>query len=425
MNQVPDLGQPFVAFAETVERDRWNLRLRLDVIPESKARLLSQATAEGVDEIVAFTPGLIVTVHARGEAKRFLDDAAGGRVEEDCWYDLGFGYRARDEMEVGLFAGPDPEDAEVPASIARFAHNPNLQANLHQVFQPRRNELVDTQEVMGLLSGIKRAARVLVYDVGQGNANALCDDDNTPLAYFDLGGGCYADRHTYPPSARQRFCWKHDPPVVLSHFDLDHFYSATLDQSAWEQTWIVPGGQHYGRTAVELLANIRARGQVRFWTAGTWHVNVPGLSVLRPGAHEPGRNKSGLIARVELPTPGGAGPWPVLLPADVPFSVVSKGAPASMQGLRALVATHHGAARCNVGPPPGTGTVAFSAGFNNSFGHPIPAARGHLAGAGWARSLETQTAPSPSTGNIVFGPTSGLHPPPCGASACTLTPRQQ
>ena len=47
-----------------------------------------------------------------------------------------------------------------------------------------------------------RADAAAVYDVGQGNANALLESSGMPVLYYDLGGGVLGNRHTFPsPSA--------------------------------------------------------------------------------------------------------------------------------------------------------------------------------------------------------------------------------
>lgn len=67
---------------------------------------------------------------------------------------------------------------------------------------------------------------VSVYDVGQGNANSLCDQNETPLLYYDLGGSVQKTRLQLPSGAdglmlRGRSC--HRPvtlglgPLVLGH----------------------------------------------------------------------------------------------------------------------------------------------------------------------------------------------------------------
>src|SRR5579871_3626379 len=64
-----------------------------------------------------------------------------------------------------------------------------------------------------------------VYDVGQGNCNAILGGNHFthhPILYFDMGGGVLNNAHTYP-NALGSLCGFMHPPVVLSHWDWDHW----------------------------------------------------------------------------------------------------------------------------------------------------------------------------------------------------------
>ena len=60
--------------------------------------------------------------------------------------------------------------------------------------------------------------RVVVFDVGQGNCNAIVGADGKVLAYYDFG---YSNDGR-PPATPTRLCFCDRPMIVLSHWDKDH-----------------------------------------------------------------------------------------------------------------------------------------------------------------------------------------------------------
>jgi hypothetical protein len=55
--------------------------------------------------------------------------------------------------------------------------------------------------------------------------------------YFDLGGAVNGNLGTFPPELR-RFCFSTHPPVVLSHWDWDHWSSASRGGRDVESTGV-------------------------------------------------------------------------------------------------------------------------------------------------------------------------------------------
>ena len=84
-----------------------------------------------------------------------------------------------------------------------------------------------------------RINAVKVLDYGQGDCNAVVDDQGHPILFFDMGGGKHTGSRTHP--------WHNDwagqtcknnkldlalkPTVILSHWDGDHY------STAWYITW--------------------------------------------------------------------------------------------------------------------------------------------------------------------------------------------
>src|SRR5229473_4093727 len=179
--------------------------------------------------------------------------------------------------------------------------------------------------ISAALSG-RASSYLAVYDVGQGNCNALCD--SAPTWYFDFGGGCLWNARTYPVPLR--FCFKYNPPIVLSHWDFDHWFSAAKNDRAKAALWIVPR-QTIGPRTWKFAAELYLKGSFRVW-GGIDRVAVPDGEIVRCTGPESDKNSSGLAAVVSLKAGTG------LLPGDAAYSRIPK----CPNTLSALVAMHHG-----------------------------------------------------------------------------------
>ncbi len=116
------------------------------------------------------------------------------------------------------------------------------------------DKLVDTtdwpdaeeDDISDSLSPVTNSHCTAVFDVGQGNCNAVLDSYGRPCCYFDFGGGITNNAFTYP-LALSSFCFcSNNPPIVLSHWDWDHwssamrYHGAPLSPGAAAARWIVP-----------------------------------------------------------------------------------------------------------------------------------------------------------------------------------------
>lgn len=156
-----------------------------------------------------------------------------------------------------------------------------------------------------------------VYDVGQGSANGLCDRDGVPLGYFDLGGGVLGNLATFP-MALSNFCTTYTPPVVLSHWDWDHWSSGARFGQLTALTWVVPN-QQLGAVHAAFAANIVTSGRLLVWPAGLPYAKAGQIRVEQCSGT--GRNHSGLAMLVAGPQ----GESAILLPGDARYTVVPSG----------------------------------------------------------------------------------------------------
>lgn len=260
---------------------------------------------------------------------------------------------------------------------------------------------------------------VSVYDVGQGNANGLCDQNEMPLLYYDLGGGVQKHASSFPTSLTN-FCYAADPPVVLSHWDWDHWSSGTRFPSASARKWIVPN-QWLGAVHATFAAGLHAAGNLLVWPARTASLLSGQVTIRKCTARGKARNHTGLAVEVSGP----AGEAPILLPGDARYSAV----PGAIQRTyTSIVASHHGAdMKSNLVPRgsslPGARTV-YSFGAGNSFGHPANATIQRFDAVGWPQaSMYRETrALRPCLGHVGLCWTTGSSLPghSCSEARCAV-----
>ncbi|MCA9608736.1 MAG: hypothetical protein KC619_24200 [Myxococcales bacterium] len=151
--------------------------------------------------------------------------------------------------------------------------------------------------------------RVIVFDVGQGNCNAIVGSTGKVIAYFDFGYSTTGTRQPAPPT---RPCFCDRPPIILSHWDRDHINLGFHVPESLTADWLVPH-QNHSSFANKLRKNIkRAGGRLLVWPQTKdplRHVTFP-WGFVEHGTEDPavGPNGSGLAAYVCVQdSAGGAG----------------------------------------------------------------------------------------------------------------------
>lgn len=346
-----------------------------------------------------------------------------------------------------LFANP------VSIHVKGSLPDPSIARNLSASFSPEHLPAMSIHDLEVLLArGI--ADRLAAYDVGQGNANALLSD--RPTLYFDLGAGVYRNRHTTP--AHLEFCFTNTPPIVLSHWDADHWAGAYITRSgsypALRMNWAAPL-QEVGPLHLAFACDVIAHGgtfAVLKLAAGTIASAPlgPDIDLRLAVGHGSCRNNSGIVMAVENKASPGGRSW--LLTGDCDYSFIDRNL---MQATPvAIVAPHHGATLhrhthvpASVIGPGGYCRLIYSFGPNNAHGtrntsHPTAQGVASHAAAGWRHAPAWAGAPGSvpaghdtlataehgtgtggqHLGSIVVGwdAAPALAAPPCGGQ-CTLT----
>ncbi|UVO30722.1 hypothetical protein [Bradyrhizobium arachidis] len=225
------------------------------------------------------------------------------------------------------------------------------------------------QDLADALGKISSVDTLVVYDIGQGSALGILDGNNSVQAFFDLGAGSYGNKHTRPKPLR--FCWAADPPVILSHWDTDHWAGEQNDPGAQQRTWVAPRQTKLPPTHHLFASRIlKAGGTLLIWNAAagsTLQTSLGGAQTLTIGrCHGSTRNGSGIACMIENANDQCA--W--LLTGDAGYSEL--GVNPSYNPI-SIVVPHHGSDMTHLGSPPNKpvnsyGRLLYSFGRGNKHG---------------------------------------------------------
>ena len=340
----------------------------------------------------------------------------------DQWVELNLGESGEYEVDVfrGLF-DLDPGVAWI--SDRPRPVRPQLATQLSTAFDMDSWPDASGEDLKGLFDSLPPIDQLISFDVGQGTATCLaracrcllCRDaldieDHSTVAYgepswiyehlsrcieeacvgglavcyFDLGCGVYRNARTRPCDIR--FCNCSDPPVILSHWDADHWAGALEDTRFLRSRWVAPR-QSIGPTHAKFASKIlQSGGSILIVPNGPRSVSSCGHreEVTLQRATGSGRNDSGLVMQVWNRCEDKK--W--LLTGDADYKHI----PNLPNEVAAMTVPHHGAARCGVPPPrPSSDSASrllYSFGPGNRHGrkgvsHPRRATVDAHVNAGW------------------------------------------
>lgn len=247
--------------------------------------------------------------------------------------------------------------------VSKLDEDSKIASELSEFFS--LNDIPDAgeNEILNLLKIGHKPKFVGVYSVGQGNCNAVCDIQSTPLLYFDFGGGCAANASTYPKG--QRYCMTRTPPIILSHWDTDHWSAASTGRftQATNCKWIVPR-QKLGPNHLVFAQKIHLKGNLKIWPKSIPALNIPSIGIIFSCSGKK-LNDSGLGLLTNFNNTR------ILLPGDADYRYINKG---YLNNLSGLVATHHGANISGISyaisSTARNSKCIFSFGRKNTFKHP-------------------------------------------------------
>ncbi|WP_202401835.1 hypothetical protein [Pseudomonas oryzihabitans] len=318
----------------------------------------------------------------------------------------------------GLFATP------IPAFVQGMMPTPVHAKALAEIFSLQHFPKISKVGLKATFKGIS-ADMLAVYDVGQGNANALLRSRSNvsclplPALYFDLGAGVYRNKHTTP--THLQFCFSLNPPILLSHWDADHWAGAYATRvgnppihSALLRTWIAPL-QTVGPLHVVFANEIIAQGGSLFIynpAPGTVdRISLPMGTELRLALGTgSGRNDTGIAATIERKNLNPSRTW--LLTGDCNYMYIEP--LLAPTNPIAVVVPHHGANLKGgaAAPNPFRGAngycrLIYSFGPDNAHGatgvrHPTLNAATLNIGSGWAHGAWQLPAPANTLPNHIY-----------------------
>lgn len=386
----------FYAFVEKVEALGRLRYVRLEAFPARQWLGLQRAGSLGeyAEPLLARVLEFVAT---SAEIRRLT---VGQPLREDAWHVAHLSNS--DGIAANEYAAP--LSAEAVSEPTRIAALPRVDAREGRALS--RTFLLRPEGEIDKVGMLRPSAMVVCASVGQGNCVALCGEDSVPIAYFDVGAGCYRNAHTRP--SQLGVCLANEAPVVLSHWDADHWYGAVLEPRLVARTWLTPS-QRIGPAAAELTRRIRSNGNLIVWPAGAAELNAAGVVVRCSGR---GRNNSGLAWIVWPVGSDGKVERFVLLPGDCDYRRIPS---ELLRNLSAVVAAHHGAHVASIADlqPGGRAQVCYSYGAGNSYVHPHGRAVERYHVGGWHRRFDTPL------GNVALAYTGATAPRhSCGDPNC-------
>ncbi|MFV3334961.1 hypothetical protein ACNFIA_28885 [Pseudomonas sp. NY15437] len=329
---------------------------------------------------------------------------------ENNWFNiyiLEYGVGAGDaKLYTNLFN--PPTDAKLKITKVKPSHRRKLNDEFSLAAADKISTLELEQE---LASRVLSADYLAIYDVGQGNSNALISSTNEtcPVVYFDMGCGIGAHASTVP--AGLDFCTCNNPLVILSHWDQDHWAGALrIKSKAFSLTWVVPRQQLDAVHKSFAHEIISAGGRLLVLdmpkdSAGSSRLPNSQLLKFTLGIGS-SRNNSGIVLAIENNDPQFPSSW--LLTGDCAYSHIPK----SLQYPPpvAVVAPHHGGVTKlhNIAPSPAIhndyNRLIYSYGPDNKFRttqHPTSSSVRIHDLAGWDMGIwNTAPGSSSKTGNV-------------------------
>ncbi len=187
------------------------------------------------------------------------------------------------------------------------------------------------------------------FDVGQGDCFGLLDQNREVFCYVDYGG---LAKHAYrnPPAMDKiapvdRNGWK--TPVILTHWDKDHYYSADVKNPKAQacpwlvpRQWVSPHGLKFAAKLAKAQCWPESQGTTsRAFPVGRSHsIEIQKCAPFDTQSPRQDRNRSGLAVAVTGFNSLGVA-CHMLLPGDCHYD----GIPNPLQTpIRHLVAYHHG-----------------------------------------------------------------------------------
>lgn len=391
-------NKKFKAYIENVEETEDSYDLILDGI---EAKKFDELNAENIQEKINDIEKQIFVLSLSKDIFRKLN-----RLEESSWISFITTNNTKDDSyPADLYKDVIFDDSVVRVNISDIKPI-NLDDGKAKIFSMNIFKQSNLNEIEGLIKAKipKYIENVLVYNVGQGNCNAITNYHCKPYIFYDFGGGAYQNTKTYPGNVLNQneieFDFSETPLIILSHWDWDHMVSILKSEHSdiKKSSWIVPK-QQIGISHLKVAIELYNNNKLLVWPDNLPEIRISQLNIQKINGTD--KNNSGLVLTVYLNNDLSQA---VLLPADANYDLITMNSFA----YYGLVATHHGASshNCLLNMPKTFShfnKIAFSFGKNNTYNHPKRESLYEHALNGWSNTFYT------INGHISFGYYSYYH----------------
>lgn len=371
-----DSKEYFLAFDIISDKD-------MEYILDTKDDIL---TSEILDEINTFHLEVLIDKNVEKEFK----DLTRRRPREGQWYRIKL--KEQGEIPTYIYSSINADegnerfisDIEFINGNSKFGRSILDAISLYRFDSTDEeiNEDTVAKKIESVINNIEKPSLVKVFNVGQGACNALCDFEESPLMYFDFGKGITSNLYNFPNS--YTFCFKNNPPIVLSHWHKDHWASGEKFDYSLNTPWIVPR-QRIGTSHLKLAKKLNDRGNLHIWPDNLYRIPFFGGYIMKNTGNN--MNNSGLSLFSSMTDCNNCF-FESLLPGDCEYRYV----PFSSVSLNGLVATHHGGKYMSGNTPQSTKHshhIAYSYGNQNTYNHPSTHSINKHENNGWINRSNT------------------------------------
>jgi len=291
---------------------------------------------------------------------------------------------------------------------------------LSRIFSFKKKDISTRDEIKKVLlnASTERNSFYNVYNVGQGSLTALCRHNNQPLLYIDLGGGCYKNAHTYRKTLKicDTASFKGEvPPVILTHFDGDHYWTAhRAINTIKPRNWIVPNQKLSPKQLLFVKRLVSKGHKIYVFPTGLTRLNINSLTIVQCNGRT--KNDSGLA--VYLRPKYHDKPFQILNPGDANYRYITHIADSDLT-IGGLVATHHGSEHnirwSDIPTAVLPKRIIYSFGFGNTYGHVGAKSEKEHYKKEWVNKLSTLN------GNVSFITLNNEVESPCRGKNCDLS----
>ena len=324
--------------------------------------------------------------------------------KHECWYEISITVDSEDTTSLDALICHFHTESHTKkikiSSLKEMKKRSKKSKELSSLYQLKNitgyaESITSEENLIGLLptSTIKEDFWLRVVNVGQGSCNSLSiieesagieTQPKAEILYLALGGGVLANASTY--GCKANFYPVDNAPVILCHWDMDHWISGEQINTLNQTQWIVPEQKNLGITHLKFAQRLSNERRLHIWPRGLKKVKTCLVDIYKLPENK-NRNYSGLVSIVKSSKRGNKN---TIYPGDAPFSKCKDFI--SEYDIAAIITPHHAGDMPFKAIPkaPEKHVVISSFGIRNTFNHPFEgnknkpiSTKEHYSNKGW------------------------------------------